>query len=177
MTARRFFAFTALALSATLAGCGNAPAVPADQGSGQATASIDRMTAVEVISGDTIHRFRVALALTPHEQERGLMFRQSLPDNGGMLFPFTPPRTASFWMKDTAIPLDIIFIKTDGSVAYIAENVEPFSREPKSAAIPVLAVLEVAGGTTRRLGIREGDVVRWGHCTAQRAALPELFCP
>src|SRR3546814_5706222 len=76
------------------------------------------------------HRFDVEVARTDAEQDRGLMFRTSLPENGGMLFPFKKPRIGSFWMKNTLIPLDMIFIRADGSVDRIAENTIPESLEP-----------------------------------------------
>lgn len=110
-------------------------------------------------------RFTVEVAATPQQQEAGLMFRKSLADNGGMLFPMDPPRTASFWMKNTLIPLDMLFIRTDGTIAFIGANTVPYSREPVSAGVPVAAVLELRGGRAAQLGIREGDVVQWGPCT------------
>src|SRR3546814_14319941 len=76
------------------------------------------------------HRFDVEVARTDAEQDRGLMFRTSLPENGGMLFPFKKPRIGSFWMKNTLIPLDMIFIRADGSVDRLAENNIHESHEP-----------------------------------------------
>lgn len=107
------------------------------------------------------HDFTVEVARTPQEQAKGLMFRKSVADDGGMLFPFTPPRTASFWMEDTPIPLDMLFVRTDGTIAFIAAQRKPNSREPISAGIPVGAVLELRGGRAAELGIREGDMVSW----------------
>ena len=123
------------------------------------------------------HRFTVEVALTERQQERGLMFRQSIAPDAGMLFPMDPPRTASFWMKDTLIPLDMLFIHTDGSIAFLKANAAPYSREPVSAGIPVAAVLELRGGRAAELGIREGDHVQWGDCTASLPANPLNFCP
>lgn len=125
------------------------------------------------------HRFDVEVARTPQEQEKGLMFRRSLAPDGGMLFPMNPPRTASFWMKNTVIPLDMLFIRTDGTIAFVAAETVPYSREPVSAGVPVAAVLELSGGRAGELGIREGDRVSWGRCADPRAAIPaELgFCP
>jgi uncharacterized membrane protein (UPF0127 family) len=82
------------------------------------------------------HRFDVEVALNPGDQERGLMFRKSLAADSGMLFPMEPPRTASFWMKDTLIPLDMLFIHTDGTIAFIKAMTQPYSREPVSAGVP-----------------------------------------
>lgn len=128
------------------------------------------------------HRFQVEVALTPQEQEQGLMFRKSLDDDGGMLFPMNPPRTASFWMKNTLIPLDLLFVRTDGTIAFLKSNATPYSREPISAGIPVAAVLELRGGRAAELGIGEGDRVQWGHCDASVAEPKKAdanldFCP
>jgi uncharacterized protein len=89
------------------------------------------------------------------------MNRQSLAPNRGMVFPYDPPQFASFWMKNTLIPLDIIFIRADGTIARIAANTVPLSLEPVAAGEPVAAVLEIAGGRAADLGIREGDRVSW----------------
>ena len=108
-----------------------------------------------------IQKFRVEIARTEAEQARGLMFRESLPDDGGMIFPMKPPRDASFWMKNTVIPLDMIFIRADGTIARIAAETVPYSLEPVDSGEPVAAVLELAGGKAAALGIAEDDVVRW----------------
>ncbi|WP_022681495.1 DUF192 domain-containing protein [Sphingobium bisphenolivorans] len=126
------------------------------------------------------HRFNVEVALSPKEQENGLMFRKSLAPDGGMLFPMDPPRTASFWMKNTLIPLDMLFIHTDGTIAFLKANAQPYSREPVSAGIPVIAVLELPGGRAAELDIRQGDRVRWGNCAALAADKGRIalnFCP
>jgi uncharacterized membrane protein (UPF0127 family) len=128
------------------------------------------------------HRFDVELALTPGQQEQGLMFRKDLPADGGMIFPMKPPRVASFWMKNTVIPLDMLFIRTDGSVAMIAHDTKPYAREPVSAGVPVSGVLELAGGRAAALGIAEGDIVNWGNCAAPGERPDEAwdqvnFCP
>jgi uncharacterized protein len=107
------------------------------------------------------HRFRVEVARTPDEQARGLMFRAALAPDAGMIFPMTPPRVASFWMKNTLIPLDIIFIRADGRIANIIRNTVPYSLAPLMSEGPVAAVLEVAGGRTAALGIKPGDTVLW----------------
>ncbi len=112
------------------------------------------------------HVFRAELARTPAEQEHGLMFRTGLAPDFGMLFaPYPPdggaPKVARFWMKDTPSPLDIIFIRADGTIARIAENTIPFSQDGVSSMEPVAAVLEVPGGRTAELGIGEGDRVTW----------------
>lgn len=107
------------------------------------------------------HRFIVEVAETPEQQAQGLAFRQSLEANHGMIFPRDPPGDASFWMKDTLIPLDLIFIRTDGTIARVAENAVPLSLEPIPSLEPVSAVLEIAGGRAAELGIKPGDKVSW----------------
>jgi uncharacterized membrane protein (UPF0127 family) len=107
------------------------------------------------------HRFTVEVARTPEQQAQGLMHRQSLAPDRGMLFPYDPPQPASFWMKNTLIPLDIIFIREDGTVARVAENTVPLSLDPIPSLEPVAAVLEIAGGRAAELGIQAGDKVNW----------------
>jgi uncharacterized membrane protein (UPF0127 family) len=107
------------------------------------------------------HQFTVEVARTPEEQQTGLMNRPSVAPDRGMIFPHEPPRMASFWMKNTLVPLDIIFIRPDGSIVNIAENTVPLSLEPVPSLEPVGAVLELAGGRTAELGIKPGDKVEW----------------
>ncbi|WP_373502449.1 DUF192 domain-containing protein [Aestuariivirga sp.] len=103
--------------------------------------------------------FTVEIADTDASRARGLMFRQRLPEDRGMLFDFGQPRQVSMWMKNTYISLDMLFIRDDGKIAYIAENTVPKSLDTIGVSEPVVAVLELAGGTTRKLGIRAGDTV------------------
>ena len=114
-----------------------------------------------ITNGTRVHNFTVEVARTEDEQARGLMFRTTLAPNAGMVFPFSPPRFASFWMKNTLIPLDMLFVRADGSIDRIAENTIPESLEPVGSGGEVIAVLELAGGTAARLGIDENAVVRW----------------
>jgi uncharacterized protein len=114
---------------------------------------------LEIASKNGVHSFAVELALTPEEQARGLMFRRELPEGQGMLFDFGADGVREFWMKNTYIPLDMIFIRSDGSIAKIAENTVPLSEARVSSDRPVRGVLEVIGGTTRKLGISVGDRV------------------
>ena len=107
------------------------------------------------------HAFRVEVARTPEQQERGLMFRKSLGPNAGMIFPMSPPRFASFWMKNTLIPLDMVFIRADGSIVRVAANTVPHSLTPVDSGEPVAAVLEIAGGRAAQLGIGPDDKVIW----------------
>jgi uncharacterized membrane protein (UPF0127 family) len=103
--------------------------------------------------------FTVELATTPDQMERGLMFRRSLAPDAGMLFVYPDARQVEFWMKNTLIPLDMLFIAADGKVSRIAERTVPLSETPISSIEEVRAVLEVNGGTAARLGIKPGDLV------------------
>ena len=112
-------------------------------------------------SGPRIHRFTVEVAASAQAQERGLMYRERLAPDRGMIFPFARPVEATFWMKNTLIPLDLIFIRADGTIANIGANAVPMSTAIVAAEGPVTAVLEVAGGRAAELGIRAGDRVIW----------------
>jgi uncharacterized membrane protein (UPF0127 family) len=103
--------------------------------------------------------FKVQLATEWSEQETGLMYRQQMPPNEGMLFDFHQPQAMSFWMKNTLIPLDILFIRADGTVSTIAANAKPLSLKSIKSAEPVQAVLEINGGRAAALQIREGAKV------------------
>jgi uncharacterized membrane protein (UPF0127 family) len=107
------------------------------------------------------HRFTVEVARTPEQQARGLMERQSLSPDRGMLFPYEPPQAVAFWMKNTLIPLDIIFISPGGRILRIEENTVPYSLDPVGSGDAVEAVLELAGGRSAELGIAAGDKVEW----------------
>ena len=107
------------------------------------------------------HKFSVEVAATPAEQETGLMFRRALAPDRGMIFPYDPPQDVAFWMKNTLIPLDMLFIRADGHVARIAANTVPMSLEPVPSGEPVGAVLEIAGGRAAQIGIKPGDLVEW----------------
>jgi uncharacterized protein len=121
--------------------------------------SATELRSLEIVSQSGVHVFSVELATTDEERERGLMFRKELPDGRGMLFDFETDRNVAMWMKNTLIPLDMIFIRGDGRIANIAENTEPMSTRIIPSRGAVRAVLEVAGGTAKRLGIAVGDRV------------------
>lgn len=134
------------------------------------------------MAGGTRKPLEAELALSPAEQERGLSFRDTIHRDTAMLFPMLPPRTASFWMKDTRAALDMIFIRTDGRIAMIARKVKPLDLKPVSTGTPVAGVLELAGGRADELGLREGDRVSWGDCVKAPSARsgeasPVNFCP
>jgi len=103
--------------------------------------------------------FDVWVAATPERREQGLMFVTALPEKTGMLFMFALPMDAAFWMKNTLIPLDLLFVRQNGTIARIAERARPHDLTPIPSREPVLAVLELAGGTAARLGLRPGDRV------------------
>jgi uncharacterized membrane protein (UPF0127 family) len=146
-----------MAIAATGA-CGSATTPPAP--AARSSAGLEQVPLTIESSGKT-HRFIVEVAETGEQQAQGLMHRQSLAPDRGMVFPRDPPGDASFWMKNTLIPLDIIFIRTDGTIARIAENTVPMSLDPVPSLEPVGAVLEIAGGRSAQLGIKAGDKVRW----------------
>lgn len=144
----------ALSGTATVPGWGRAlaaeaPAVAADQEAGRLIIATSR--------GRTA--FDVELAATPEELARGLQHRRSLPADAGMLFDFGPERIVRMWMKNTYIPLDMLFIDAGGVVADVAEGAKPQSLDIIASRVPVRAVLEVNAGTVARLGIRRGDRV------------------
>ena len=116
---------------------------------------------VEIATRTGVHVFSIELATTEEERARGLMYRQQLPEEHGMLFDFEREEPVAMWMHDTYIPLDMIFIRGDGRILRIAERTQPLSDRIIPSGGPVRAVLEVAGGTAKRLGIAPGD--RIGH--------------
>jgi uncharacterized membrane protein (UPF0127 family) len=105
------------------------------------------------------HEFTVEMALTPEQQTIGLMFRTAVPPNEGMIFDWGAPRESSMWMRNTLVPLDMLFIAADGRIHRIAERTVPLSLTPIGSGGPVRATLELQGGITERLDIRVGDRV------------------
>ena len=116
---------------------------------------------VTVTADGEAHVFTSEVATTPEAQAQGLMFRTELPDDEAMLFPRSDLGIASFWMKNTPIPLDIIFIGQDRRILNIAAMTTPYSLESVSALGPTAAVLEIRGGLAEELGIEAGDRVEW----------------
>ena len=106
-------------------------------------------------------RFRVEVARSEEQQALGLMYRRHMGMRHGMIFPMSPPRMASFWMKNTLIPLDLLFIRPDGTISSIAADAAVRSLDHIDSTEPVAAVLELNGGAAARNGIRPGDTVRW----------------
>lgn len=167
MSFSTFSRYSIFAIALSLTAC----TMPANGGStakgcapgaaaGQSAAGLQQVTLC-VTSAANTHSFTVEVVGTTTEQAKGLMFRTELPDNAGMIFPFPEPRIASFWMKNTVIPLDIIFVRADGTIESIADNTIPYSIDPVASGEPVTAVLELRGGLAAELGISAGDKVKW----------------
>lgn len=116
---------------------------------------------LEIVTQSGVRAFAVEVVATDEERQKGLMFRKELPEGTGMLFDFRVEAPVSFWMKNTYIPLDMIFIRGDGTIASIAQNTEPMSERLIPSNAPVRAVLEVIAGTVRKLGIKPGDRVAY----------------
>jgi len=111
---------------------------------------------IEILVGQDHYPFSIEIADDAAEQARGLMFRPVLPETAGMLFVFDPPRPATFWMRNTMIPLDMLFIDDTGRVESIAERTDTYSERVSASEGAVRAVLEINGGLSRRLGIAPG---------------------
>ena len=117
-------------------------------------------TALSIRTRQGAEWFTVYIADTPARSQQGLMYLKWLPVDYGMLFPQDAPRAMSMWMKNTLIPLDMLFIDAQGRVVYIRERTTPLSEDIISSPVPVKAVLELAGGECAKLGIKVGDRVR-----------------
>ena len=131
-----------------------AASTPTGGAVGQPPAGFEALEAVTP-AGRT--RFFVEIADTDAEREKGLMFRKEVLPDRGMLFDFKTPREVAFWMRNTLIPLDIIYIRTDGTILSIARNTTPLSEAPIPSGGPVVGVLELAGGRTGEIGLMPGD--------------------
>ncbi|HEY1430502.1 MAG TPA: DUF192 domain-containing protein [Stellaceae bacterium] len=112
-----------------------------------------------IISASGPHRFKVELAETPAQMMQGLMFRTSLAPDAGMLFDYKEPTAATMWMRNTLIPLDMLFVDAQGRIVNIHQRAVPESLDLIAGAAPVRAVIELNGGTALRLGIEPGDRV------------------
>lgn len=146
------------AIGLALAACQGASRSPAHAAADTPEAKLLPL-AIQTARGRIV--YHVEVARSEAEQQKGLMFRTSLPDRGGMLFPFDRVRPATFWMKNTPLPLDIIFIRPDGTIARIAAQTTPYSLDMIDSGEPVKAVLEIMGGAAAKAGIAEGDRVSW----------------
>ena len=169
-----------LALTVLLAACSPQPAAEAtpvaaadvvaaaDAAAAQATKRPDvhpvsglKIIDVVVTTDDERIGFAAELADTEEAQQRGLMFRTELDDFAAMLFPSRPPQVRSFWMKNTPLPLDIIYVGTDGRILNMYEMTTPYSLDSLYSSDVTSAVLEIRGGRAKELGIEPGDRVEW----------------
>ena len=114
---------------------------------------------LEIASKTGVHAFSVEMAVNDTDRAKGLMYRKELPEGRGMLFDFRREQDVAMWMQNTYISLDMLFIRSDGRILRIAENTEPLSTRIIASRGPVRAVLEVIGGTARKLGLAPGDRV------------------
>ena len=112
-----------------------------------------------IVTASGPQRFTVEVATSPAQMEQGLMFRRSLAPDAGMIFDFTAPAAAAMWMKNTLIPLDMLFVDAQGRIIGIHERAVPESLDTIASPAPARAVIELNGGTAARLGIRAGDKV------------------
>jgi uncharacterized membrane protein (UPF0127 family) len=126
----------------------------------QEAVSFDRGVLVIETAAGQRHHFEVEIAATPAQRGRGLMFRESMPADAGMLFLYSVEQPIRMWMKNTLLPLDMLFVAGDGRIVNIAENTTPLSEKVVGSGAPALGVIELNGGTARRLGIAPGDRVR-----------------
>ena len=129
------------------------------QAVGTSSVTQQELLPVSIRTAQGVRNFRVEVARTDEEQQRGLMFRTSLPEDGGMLFPSDSAIPRSFWMKNTIISLDLLFVRQDGTISTIAAHAVPYSTKEIISAEPIRAVVEINGGRAAALGIKPGTVV------------------
>lgn len=159
------------ALAGAVTACLLALAACSPQTAGGAQSTASDKSSVHPVSGLPVvglsvthagkrHKFRVEVARSDAEQQRGLMFRTEMAADEGMIFPYSPPQRVAFWMKNTVIPLDIIYIGPDRRILNIA-LAQPYDRRPLPSSGPVALVLEINGGRAAELGLVPGDKVDW----------------
>ncbi len=120
----------------------------------------DRLEKLEIVSSSATHPFQVEVMKSIEERAKGLMFRQFLPQDRGMLFDFIQEQSITMWMRNTYIPLDMVFIKSDGRIHRIHERAQPLDETTISSGGNVRYVLEINGGLASRLGLKAGDSVK-----------------
>jgi uncharacterized membrane protein (UPF0127 family) len=147
------FGFLALALPGVVQAAASQPALPVE------TITIDAKAGP--------HPFSVEVAADDESREKGLMYRMTMAPDAGMLFDFHTPQLVSFWMENTVLPLDMLFVRADGTIARIKENATPYSRENIPSGEPVEFVIELNGGRAAALGITEGARVHGPHLGAK----------
>ena len=133
--------------------------LPANVPEGQPQTGLSQVP-LTITSANGVHRFTVDVAATPAQQETGLMFVKSMAPDKGMIFPYDPPQDVAFWMHNTLIPLDMVFIRADGTIARIA-TAKALDDTPVPSGEPIVAVLELNAGRCAELGIAPGDKVEW----------------
>ncbi|MGZ3248836.1 MAG: DUF192 domain-containing protein [Croceibacterium sp.] len=153
------------ALSLSAAACSQQAAAPAPPAAAMVPAK-HPISGLDVIpltisQNGKVHTFRVEMARTMDQQQKGLMFRTAMGPDEGMLFPSDTAEQRSFWMKNTVISLDIVFIGPDHLISNIAANAVPYSLDPINSAGAAIAVLELNGGRAAQLGITPGARVTW----------------
>ncbi len=126
---------------------------------GAAAQEIFEKSELVIVTSAGPKTFQIEIAKSPRQQAQGLMFRRTMAADAGMLFPYASPQRMAFWMKNTYIPLDLLFIAADGRIESIQQRAVPHSLEPIRSRGKVLAVLELNGGTVSRLNIKPGDRV------------------
>jgi uncharacterized membrane protein (UPF0127 family) len=126
----------------------------------QSAAGLDQVP-LTIASGGKSHRFTVEVARTLEQQQTGMMNRNTLAPDRGMIFPYDPPQAVAFWMSNTLIPLDMIFISPGGKILRIEDSAVPLSLDQVPSGGPIEAVLELAGGRSAELGLKPGDQVQW----------------
>jgi uncharacterized membrane protein (UPF0127 family) len=141
--------FRAIVIGAVL--CVAEPAAPASVSFEESPLTVD--------AANGQFEFLVEMAVSPAQRSQGLMFRESLAEDRGMLFDFGKPQRAMMWMRNTYVPLDMLFIDEDGQITQIAGNTQPLSDAVIASREPVRAVLELRGGVSAKLGIKPGDRV------------------
>lgn len=131
----------------------------APQNAGAQGAAAVGLEPLTIVGASGRHAFQVEVMRTPEQRARGLMHRQFMPADRGMLFDFKQAEPVAMWMQNTYISLDMLFIRADGTIARIAERTEPLSTRTIPSGEPVLSVLEINGGVAEKLGIKPGDKV------------------
>lgn len=152
----------ALMLVAVVSGCGTTPSAATREPA--AESAVQRLPAIPltIVTNDgRRHSYTVEVARTSDEQAQGLMDRRSMPKDTGMIFPFPAPRPAAFWMHNTYIPLDMLFLLADGRIESILADVPPLNEEQRRSLGPVAAVLELNAGEAARIGATPGDLVEY----------------
>ena len=126
----------------------------------RSAAGLDQLP-LTIVSGGKTHRFTVEVARSAEQQQTGMMNRNSVAPDHGMIFPYDPPQPVAFWMRNTLIPLDLIFVAPGGKILRIEANAVPLSLDQLPSGGPIEAVLELAGGRSAELGLKPGDQVDW----------------